>query len=85
MSRYNDLQSSGCGALLLLVPSFNSTLSASERENVQVLEEHLRTSGETELPVFYAHETPELLELKEQLEADGSGTERGKKTATQSE
>lgn len=50
-------------------------------ENVHVLEEHLRTSGDTELPVFYARETPELSELLETLESDS--TDGKKKTATQ--
>jgi hypothetical protein len=71
---YADLASGNAGAVLLLVPARNASLTSPERESVQALEEHLLTT-ETELPLYLAQETTELNEFLEVLRDDAEGTE----------
>lgn len=88
ITRYNELLNQGCGGLLLLLPPKEETqqLTPAELEKIHLLEEHLLTTEEErslnkEMPVYYAHQTEELLELLHSLEKEGGELQ---KTAAQS-
>ena len=71
ISTYNDLAHSGAGGILLLVPSAKETLSKEALEIIYSFEEH-SLNGEMEVPVYYAQESPELLDLLNDLNQVGS-------------
>ncbi len=82
VNAFNDLISNGAGGVLLLVPSpeKSASLSKEVKESVSLLEEHLQ-SQEWEIPVYFAEETEQLLELLESLGGDVGSKE--KETAIQ--
>jgi len=67
---FRELLSNGVGGLLLLVPPGLSGASATEREAILQLEEEL-LNGELDIPVYFAEETTELLELYDTLRNEG--------------
>jgi len=74
VSGFRELVSNGMGGLLLLLPPGLGGLGAEAREAVLQLEEEL-VSGDLDIPVYFAQENDELLELYDNLKSDGdSGT-----------
>jgi len=72
-----ELLSNGVGGLLLLVPQGLSGVNPTERDAILQLEEEL-LNGELDIPVYFAEETPELLELYDTLKDEGeSGGDAG--------
>lgn len=71
---FRELVSSGVGGLLILIPPGLAGLSAEAREAVLQLEEEL-VGGDLEIPVYFAEETEELVELYETLKSEGEGGE----------
>jgi len=69
---FRELLSSGVGGLLLLIPPGLAGLSAEAREAVLQLEEEL-VLGDLDVPVYFAEENDELLELYETLRSEGEG------------
>lgn len=67
-----ELISNGVGGLLLLLPAGLAPQNAEEREAIVQLEEELLNS-ELEIPVYFAQETEELLELYRTLKSEGDG------------
>ena len=77
MTKFTDLVSSGAGGILLLLPTIDSMqkLSEANRESINILQEHLHTT-EFEIPIYFAEESPELLELMESLGGDAGAGEK---------
>jgi len=71
---FRELVSNGAGGLLLLIPQGLAEVSTAAKETILLLEEEL-LSTEHEIPVYFAEETPQLLELYETLAAEGEGSE----------
>ena len=71
VTTFNEMVSSGAGGILLLLPNQDAIqkLSDAVRENIKSLNEHLYTT-EFEIPIYFATETPELLELLSMLGGD---------------
>eukprot|EP00088_Acartia_fossae_P036569 TRINITY_DN3777_c0_g1_i2.p1 TRINITY_DN3777_c0_g1~~TRINITY_DN3777_c0_g1_i2.p1 ORF type:complete len:596 (+),score=158.91 TRINITY_DN3777_c0_g1_i2:27-1790(+) len=67
---FRDLMSNGMGGLLLLLPPGLTGVSAEERDAILQLEEEL-LNGELDIPVYFAEETEELLELYDTLRNEG--------------
>ena len=84
VTKFTDLVSSGAGGILLLLPSIDSMQKLSEetRESINLLQDHLHTT-EFEIPIYFAEESPELLELMESLGGE-TGVEK-KASAFESE
>ena len=84
VNAFNDLMANGAGAVLLLVPNLEKAyaMSKEEKEAIEVLEEHLQ-SQDWEIPVYFAEESEQLLELLDSLGGDSGSNE--KSTAFQSE
>lgn len=75
VSGFRELVSGGAGGLLLLLPSgIGIGLTGEARENVLALEEEL-LSAELDIPVYFAEETEQLLELHSTLTSEGEGSE----------
>jgi hypothetical protein len=70
---FRDLVTGGAGGLLLLLPPA-AGLAHEAREAVMALEEELLTA-ELDIPIYFAEETEELLELHATLSAEGEGSE----------
>ena len=77
VTKFTDLVSSGAGGILLLLPSIDSMqkLSEENRESINLLQDHLHTT-EFEIPIYFAEESPELLELMESLGGDTGGEKK---------
>ena len=60
--------SSGAGGILILIPSSEKLLQFSEekKEIINALQDHLHTT-EFEIPVYFAEESEQLLELLDSL------------------
>jgi hypothetical protein len=71
---FRELISNGVGGLLLLVKPGLAGVTPSEREAILQLEEEL-LNGELDIPVYFAEETPELLELHATLRDEGESGE----------
>lgn len=67
---FRELVSNGVGGLLLLVPPGLAGVTSNEREAILQLEEEL-LNGELDIPVYFAEETAELLELYDTLRSEG--------------
>jgi len=65
---FNEMVTGGAGGILLLLPNQDAIqkLSDGVRESIKSLQEHLYTT-EFEIPIYFAEETPELLELLSML------------------
>jgi len=75
VSGFRELVSGGAGGLLLLLPAgLGAGLGQEAREVVLALEEEL-TTAELDIPVYFAEETEELLELHATLTSEGEGSE----------
>jgi len=76
VSGLRELISNGAGGLLLLVPGLGQIngLGDQEKDNILQLEEELLNS-DMEIPVYFAEETEELLELHSTLSSEGEGSE----------
>ena len=68
IATFNDLVSSGAGGILILIPSSEKLLQFSEekKEIINALQDHLHTT-EFEIPVYFAEESEQLLELLDSL------------------
>jgi len=77
---FRELLSNGVGGLLLLVPPGLSGASATEREAILQLEEEL-LNGELDIPVYFAEETTELLELYDTLRNEGESSDAASSAA----
>ena len=77
VTKFTDLVSSGAGGILLLLPSIDSMqkLSEENRESINLLQDHLHTT-EFEIPIYFAEESPELLELMESLGGETGGEKK---------
>ena len=77
---FSDLVSNGAGAVLFLLPSPEGPKPTDEmvQKSLQ-MEDHLLTT-EIEIPIYFAHENEQLLELVESLNSDSVGAS-GKKTS----
>merc|ERR1719369_712452 len=62
VSGFRELVSNGAGGLMLLIPAGMSSVSEQCREAILLLEEELLAS-ELDIPVYFAEETEELLDL----------------------
>jgi len=71
---FRELVSNGAGGLLLLIPAGLGSVTEQCREAIQQLEEELLAS-ELDIPVYFAQETPELLDLYSTLASEGEGSE----------
>jgi len=72
---FRELVSNGAGGLLLLLPrGLAGDIGAAARERILQLEEEL-LSSEHEIPIYFAEETDELLDLYDTLAAEGEGSE----------
>jgi len=68
VTTFNEMVTSGAGGILLLLPNQDAIqkLSDGVRESIKSLQEHLYTT-EFEIPIYFAEESPELLELLSML------------------
>jgi len=68
VTTFNELVTSGAGGILLLLPNQDAIqkLSDGVRESIKSLQEHLYTT-EFEIPIYFAEESSELLELLSML------------------
>ena len=64
VTTFNDLVTSGAGGILLLLPNQDAIhrLSDGVKDKINALQEHLHIT-EFEIPIYFAEESPELLEL----------------------
>ena len=64
MTTFNEMVTSGAGGILLLLPNPDAIQKMSEavRESIKSLQEHLYTT-EFEIPIYFATESEELLDL----------------------
>jgi len=69
-----ELLSNGAGGLLLLIPPGLGSITDQCREAILQLEEELLAT-ELEIPVYFAEETEELLDLHSTLLSEGEGSE----------
>ena len=76
----DELLSQGTGGLLLLLPK--TILSQKTREAIMKLEEHI-TSQEFEIPIYFAPEDDELLDLEKELNSVDEGSKKKGKSAAQ--
>lgn len=77
VTAFTDMISMGAGGVLLLMPSPDDAhkLSKEERERMHALQDHLRTT-EFEIPIYFAEETPQLLELLSNIGGESSAAEK---------
>jgi len=78
---FRELLSNGVGGLLLLVPAGVGSIGAEDRENIVQLEEELLNS-ELDIPVYFAQENEELLELYDTLHNEGESPEAASSAAS---
>jgi len=71
---FRELVSNGAGGLLLLIPAGLGSITEQCREAILQLEEELLAS-ELEIPVYFAEETEELVDLYSTLASEGEGSE----------
>ena len=71
MTTFNEMVTSGAGGILLLLPNPDAIqkLSDAVRESIKSLQEHLYTT-EFEIPIYFATESEELLDLLNNLGGD---------------
>lgn len=75
VSGLRELVSGGAGGLLLLLPpGLGQGLQEEARESIVALEEEL-LNAELDIPIYFAEETEELLELHSTLTSEGEGSE----------
>jgi len=75
VSGFRDLVTGGAGGLLLLLPpNLQNDMEADAKEHILALEEEL-LNAELDIPIYFAEETEELLELHTTLTSEGEGSE----------
>ena len=71
VSGFRDLVTGGAGGLLLLLPpGLQDNLEVDAKEHILALEEEL-LNAELDIPIYFAEETEELLELHATLTSEG--------------
>ena len=77
MTTFNEMVTSGAGGILLLLPNPDAIQKLSEavRESIKSLQEHLYTT-EFEIPIYFATESEELLDLLNNLGGDTGVNDR---------
>ena len=71
VSGFRDLVTGGAGGLLLLLPpNLQNDMEADAKEHILALEEEL-LNAELDIPIYFAEETEELLELHTTLTSEG--------------
>ena len=71
VSGFRDLVTGGAGGLLLLLPpNLQNDMEADAKEHILALEEEL-LNAELDIPIYFAEETEELLELYTTLTSEG--------------
>merc|ERR1719205_131118 len=75
VSGFRELVTGGAGGLLLLLPpGLQDNLEVDAKEHILALEEEL-LNAELDIPIYFAEETEELLELHATLTSEGEGSE----------
>ena len=77
VTKFNDLVTSGAGGVLLLMPNQDAIqrLSDDVKDSINALHEHLHTT-EFEIPIYFAQESAELLELLSSLGGETGGEKK---------
>ena len=71
VSGFRELVTGGAGGLLLLLPpGLQDNLEVDAKEHILALEEEL-LNAELDIPIYFAEETEELLELHATLTSEG--------------
>lgn len=71
-SKYRDVVSQGAGGLLVMVPANLSQMTEESRQSVLDIE-RIMLAEETTVPVYFATETPELLEIYHGIRHSANG------------
>ena len=80
VSRFRELVSNGAGGFVLILPEDLTNLAGACRETMLDIEQEL-LSQEIDVPVYFAQETEELLELYSSLQLTDDGQNRQQNSA----
>lgn len=80
VSRFRELVSNGAGGFVLILPNDLANLVGTCRETILDIEQEL-LSQELDVPVYFAQETAELLELYSSLQMTDDGQNRQQNSA----
>ena len=80
VSRFRELVSNGAGGFVLILPEDLTNLAGACRETMLDIEQEL-LSQEIDVPVYFARETAELLELYSSLQVTDDGQNRQQNSA----
>ena len=83
VARFRELVSNGAGGMVLILPADLSSLAGDCREALLDIEQEL-LSQEMEIPIYFAQETEELLELYSSLQESGESGQSGQQSSAMS-
>ncbi|XP_076103650.1 BOS complex subunit ncln-like [Mytilus galloprovincialis] len=73
MAKYRDLIQENAGALLIILPRNLTSLSEDDRQHLQTVEKDLAEEGSVSIPVYFAEETDELLQVYDAIQLGNTG------------
>lgn len=73
MAKYRDLIQENAGALLIILPRNLTALSEDDRQHLQTVEKDLAEEGSISIPVYFAEETDELLQIYDAIQLGNTG------------
>ncbi|XP_063434320.1 BOS complex subunit ncln-like [Mytilus trossulus] len=73
MAKYRDLIQENAGALLIILPRNLTSLSDDDRQHLQTVEKDLAEEGSVSIPVYFAEETDELLQVYDAIQLGNTG------------
>lgn len=73
MAKYRDLIQENVGALLIILPKNLTALSEDDKKHLHTLEKDFAEEKSISIPVFFAEETEELLEIHDAIQLGNGG------------